>query len=112
MNPAFRATAMVATSEASTTTVSVWVELFGQARILSGCRQVEVAMPERAEAGDMATALAEACPELVGKVIREDSTGLQVSYIFNLNGTAFVDDEELHLREGDSLLLFSSQAGG
>tara|TARA_B100000949_G_C14160387_1_gene398810 strand:+ start:129 stop:440 length:312 start_codon:yes stop_codon:yes gene_type:complete len=103
---------MVATSKVSTPTVTVLVELFGQARILSGHRQVEIAVPEHADADDLAAVLALACPELLGKVMREDGSSLQDSYTFNLNGTAFVGNENLHLTAGDSLLLFSSQAGG
>ena len=92
--------------------VDVRVELFGQARILSGRRHVDVAVPSEAWPEDLATALGKACPELIGKVLREDRSGLQESYTFNLNGTAFVGDGPLHLIPGDHLLLFSSQAGG
>ncbi len=96
----------------ATTTVRVRVELFGLARLAAGRRQVEVEVPEVAAPSDIATALAEACPALVGRAIREDRTGLKDSYVFNLNGTAFVAGGPLRLRPGDSVLLFSSQAGG
>ena len=99
-------------SKASGTAVNIQIELFGQARILTGRRQVEIVMPEQAEPGDVVAALVKICPELLGKVIREDRSGLQESYTFNHNGTAFVSHERLHLKQGDSLLLFSSQAGG
>lgn len=94
------------------TTVDIQVELFGQARILTGMRSVEVAVPGHAELGDLAAAIGDACPELVGKVVREDRTGLQESYTFNLNGTSFVGEQPLRLEAGDRLLLFSSMAGG
>ena len=103
---------MVEAKQSSSPTVTLQVELFGQARILVGLRQVEIAAPWQADRAAMATALARACPQLVGKVIQDDRSGLVESYIFNLNGTAFVGDEQMQLKAGDALLLFSSQAGG
>ena len=92
--------------------VNVQVEFFGLARILSGRRQVELSVPEASESGDVVVALAETCPELVGGVLLEDRSGLRESYTFNLNGTSFICDQPMQLRTGDSILLFSSQAGG
>ena len=92
--------------------VRIQVELFGLARILSGRRQVEIAVPGEAAPRDVAAALADVCPEMVDKVIREDRSGLQMSYTLNLNGTTFVPDGPVHLEAGDTILLFSSQAGG
>lgn len=95
-----------------TTTVRVRVELFGLARLVAGRREVEIEVPEQAAPSDVAVALADACPALVGSAIREDRAGLKDSYVFNLNGAAFVAGGPLRLKPGDSLLLFSSQAGG
>ena len=92
--------------------VTIRVELFGQARIVWGHSQVEIEVPVKAEADDIVAVLAESCPELIGTAIREDRSGLQESYTFNLNGIAFVGDGPMHLKQGDNLLLFSSQAGG
>lgn len=103
---------MVQGKKAASALVNVQVELFGLARIACGRRQVELAVPEYARPGDVAAALAGACPELVGRAIREDLSGLQQSYTFNLNGTAFISDAPLRLKPGDAILLFSSQAGG
>lgn len=69
-------------------------------------------IPGAAAPADVVAALAEVCPELVGRAIREDLSGLMESYVFNLNGTKFVSSESLSLKHGDRLLLFSSQAGG
>jgi molybdopterin converting factor small subunit len=82
------------------------------ARILTGRRQVDVTVLGHARPADLASALAEVCPALVGQVILEDRSGLQQSYTLNLNGTSFVSDEQLELKSGDTVLLFSSQAGG
>ena len=103
---------MVDTTKTAPTTVDVSVELFGSARMLTGRRQAQIAVPSQATITDLVAALAERCPDLVGKVILEDRSGLLKSYIFNLNGTAFVSEEPLQLKTGDTLLLFSSQAGG
>ena len=92
--------------------VRIQVELFGLARIISGRRQVEIAVPGEAEPRHVVMALSEICPQMVGKVIREDLSGLQESYTFNLNGKTFVSDGPLNLQPSDRILLFSSQAGG
>lgn len=94
--------------------VGVSVELFGMARLACGRRRLDVRVRADATAANVARAVAAACPELVGVAIREDREGLLASYALNVNGVAFVGDDEvaLALREGDRLLLFSSQAGG
>jgi len=93
--------------------ITVRIELFGTARTVCSRRHVDVELPERTRASEMAAALAEKCPEVLGKVVLEDASGLQKSFIFNLNGTSFVDgEEELALKPGDFILLFSSLAGG
>ena len=94
------------------TLVEIQVELFGLARIVSGRRHVQVSVPGHASTRDVAAQLGEKCPELLGKVILEDHSGLQESYTLNLNGTSFVCDDQLDLKSGDTILLFSSQAGG
>ena len=73
---------------------------------------MEITIPGETTSRDAVAALAEACPEIVGHVIREDRSGLQESYVFNLNGTAFVSDGRLHVASSDTILLFSSLAGG
>jgi len=93
--------------------IVVRVELFGQARLVIGRRSVEVAVSSNSGASDLAYALAERFPDLVGKAIREDRRGLLESYTFNLNGIEFINDhDKLDLTSNDIILLFSSQAGG
>jgi molybdopterin converting factor small subunit len=93
-------------------TVKVRVELFGTPRLRAGRRQLELALPAAARCQQVIQALAEACPALVGPVLREDWSGLQDGYVFNLNGTAFLSGDTIALQPGDSLLLLSNQAGG
>ncbi len=94
------------------TLVDVRAELFGIARMVSGRSGVTLTVPERSYPGDLASALASVCPELVGPVIAADRSGLHSSYTFNINGTSFVGDGRLQLTPEDTVLLFSSQAGG
>ncbi len=96
----------------SHTPVVIRVELFGRARMLCGRTWVEVEVAPHAEVAAITSALAATCPELVGEAIRQDRTGLRDSYTFNLNGTSFMCDGPTELNAGDSVLLFSSQAGG
>jgi hypothetical protein len=90
----------------------VQAELFGIARMASGRSDVTLAVPEHSYPGDLAAAMASVCPELVGPVITGDRSGLHSSYTFNINGTSFVGDERVRLTPEDTVLLFSSQAGG
>ncbi len=69
-------------------------------------------VPSNAHVSDVVTAIAAACPALIGVALRDDLSGLLESYTLNLNAVAFIADGELTLRSGDLLLLFSSQAGG
>ena len=92
--------------------ISVKVELFGTPRLAAGRRELELVLPAETSRQEFAAVLAEACPVLVGKVILDDLTGLQEGYVLNLNGLAFWDGEVLHARDGDAVLILSSQAGG
>ena len=100
-------------SQKSLTHVKVTVELFGNARLLAGRRYVSVRLAGNCGLGDVAEAVGRDCPALVGTVVRDDQRGFLDSYTVNLNGVKFVGDG-LHqrLNDGDSLLVFSSQAGG
>ena len=92
--------------------MQVTVRLFGAAQTASGLKNVIVQVPSPATESTLAKSLAEALPELVGPVVREDLAGLQSSYTFNLNGLKFVRGGAVEIEHSDTLLLFSSQAGG
>ncbi|HEY7496507.1 MAG TPA: MoaD/ThiS family protein [Candidatus Tectomicrobia bacterium] len=102
----------MAEHRATLSLVTIQVELYGLAQLVCGRRQVAIDVLETATIADVATALAKACPALVGTIIRDDLSGLHESYILNLNGLTFVAQSCLTLQSGDTLLLFSSQAGG
>lgn len=90
----------------------ITIELFGTARLASERRRIELQVPAQASVGHLVTILAGASPALVGIALREDLSGLLESYVLNVNGTEFVEGDELTLRDGDTLMLFSSLAGG
>ena len=96
----------------STATVTVRVELFGTPRIRTGRRQVELSIPQPANRGRLIAALVQECPALVGHGLKEDLTGLEDGFAFNLNGLTFPGESDFILAQGDSVLLISSQAGG
>ena len=98
--------------EATTRRFDVNIELFGTARMACGQRRVHMEVFKDSSLEDIIKTLSEIHPELVGTAIREDLTGLMESYIFNLNGTEFLSDDRLFFNQGDTLMLFSSQAGG
>ncbi len=92
--------------------VTVRVELFGHARTVAGVRDVKIALPPESSASDLAAALAAALPSLVSTALDEDGANLLSSYTANLNGLLFMGNEPIPISAGDSIFLFSSQAGG
>ncbi len=92
--------------------MTIQVELFGLAQLACGRRQLTCDVPYDATLADIVVALAAVCPALVGLAIRHDLSGLYDSYVLNVNGLQFIAQERVYLQPGDTLLLFSSQAGG
>ena len=88
------------------------IELFGLARLAAGVPEVSLPLPGPVTLSRAVRFLAEACPALVGKAIREDGGALMDGYVLNLNGLSFVDDPSAMVSPGESLLLLSDQAGG
>ncbi len=92
--------------------VTVRVELFGHARAVAGVSDVHLDLSPEASASDLAVALASALPALVSTALDEDGAALLSSYTANVNGIVFMGDEPVSISHGDSIYLFSSQAGG
>ena len=84
------------------------VELFGVPRLLAGRRSLPVA---GASLRDVAAALAEACPALVGPVIDRETGWLGRGYVFVVDET-FTNDPATTLGPNAAVLLVSSVAGG
>ena len=92
--------------------VVVRVELFGYARTVSGVRHLKLALPPRSGASDLAAALADALPSLLSVALEDDGSDFLSSYTANLNGLAFIGDDTVRISTGDTIFVFSSQAGG
>ena len=99
-------------SRPKTTRIRVTVELFGWARSAAGTSEVEVFIPAESASADLAGALASAVPELKGVAVVDDGSDLMPSYTANVSGLQFITDTPTVIRRGDTIFLFSSQAGG
>ena len=92
--------------------VLVNVELFGTSRILVGTQSAKLCLPTKCDLTAVVESLAQSFPDLCGQVIDQNKTKLMESYTLNQNGGVFLDEGNLTFNPGDTLLLFSSQAGG
>jgi molybdopterin converting factor small subunit len=84
------------------------VELFGVPRMVVGHRRLQVCGDSL---GAVATALGEACPELLGRVIDAETGWLLSGYTFVVS-ERFTTDRDQRLESGMTVLLVSSVAGG
>jgi molybdopterin converting factor small subunit len=92
--------------------VSVTVELFGVARLITKTRSVALSLPEEASLADLLTALAARLPILVGRVIEARGAALVQGYACNLNGLNFVRSPSARINSGDKVFILSADAGG
>ncbi len=89
-------------------TKGIEVELFGVPRMVVGRRRLRVSGDSL---GAVATALGEACPDLIGRVIDAETGWLLNGYTFVV-AERFTTDREHSLEPGMTVLLVSSVAGG
>jgi molybdopterin converting factor small subunit len=92
--------------------VEITVELFGQAQLIANQKEIKIQIAKISNINNIAKILANNCSSLIGPVIKENAVELQSSYIANLNGATFLTKNSFELRDGDRILIFSSQAGG
>ncbi len=90
--------------------ISVSVELFGVARMLTKTRSVSLDLNHGATLAEVFSALAEKLPALVGRVL--GSEGLINGYACNINGLNFVRTPDARIRSGDKIFILSADAGG
>lgn len=92
--------------------IDIKVELFGQARIIAGCQEIDISVPVNTIVSDIAGILGKKYPSLIGKVLENNGSKLLDSYTLNINGKTFVSDGSVGIEPNDIILIFSSQAGG
>lgn len=92
--------------------VDCTVELFGVARMLTGMRDINLALRPGATIGDVFAALADKLPSLSGRVISADGTRLIDGYACNVNGLEFVRSADAPVKAGDNIAIMSADAGG
>jgi molybdopterin converting factor small subunit len=83
------------------------IEFYGIPRLRAGTAVVQL---EASTVGEALHALGRMCPSLEGSVLSGGSVH-EVCKI-SLNGERFISDPSTHLRDGDTLLLLSADAGG
>jgi molybdopterin-guanine dinucleotide biosynthesis protein A len=93
-------------------TLACTVELFGVAQMTAKTRQIALTLPAPATVAQVYRALAEKLPALNGSVIAADGEGLAEGYACNVNGLQFVRSMSAPVNDGDSIALFSADAGG
>ena len=91
--------------------VRITIRLFGTARQATGVTKISIRVPFNSSENQLASLIRQSVPALAGPVIDQETHALKSSHTFNLNGVEFIDGH-VELREGDEILLFSSQAGG
>lgn len=84
------------------------IELYAQARLLAGRREVAVT---GATLGEALRQLAAAHPALVGTVLEADGE-LTPAFTANVNGRRFSRDPDEPLDGSDEVLIISSLSGG
>ena len=90
--------------------ISVSVELFGVARMLSKTRSLSLNLKEGATLRQVFSALGDQLPVLVGRVL--NSEGLINGYACNINGLNFVRAPDAKVSSGDKIFILSADAGG
>ncbi len=88
------------------------VQLFGLPREITELQKVEVGLKDRANLGDVITALRREIPALEGRVIRTGENRLMEHYAFNINGRFYLNDKEVQLQDGDRVALLTLATGG
>ena len=73
---------------------------------------VEVELPDGAGVLDIISALRRKVPALEGPVIRDGENRLHDTFGFNINGRFYLTDDELEIREGDSIALLTLATAG
>lgn len=88
------------------------VEMFGMPHEITGLREVEVSLSEKASLADLIATLRQIVPALDGRVIQAGEDRLIDSYGFNFKGQFYFDDGQVQLDDGDHVIIITITTGG
>tara|TARA_B100000029_G_scaffold235772_1_gene232904 strand:+ start:8125 stop:8412 length:288 start_codon:yes stop_codon:yes gene_type:complete len=92
--------------------INIKIEFFGRARMLSELNSFETTVNKEITKKELIPLIAKKYPKLIGEIIQENKCELKKSYNIGINGIKNPSENELNLNNNDSILIFSSQAGG
>lgn len=92
--------------------INIKIEFFGRARLILGINSFQITVNEKITQKELIFLVAKTYPKLIGEIIEENKLNLKKSYNMGINGIKNPSENELNLNNNDSILIFSSQAGG
>ena len=92
--------------------INIKIEFFGRARMILGLNSFEITVNKKITKEELISLIAKKYPKLIGEIIEENKFNLKKSYNIGINGIKNPSENELNLKNNDSILIFSSQAGG
>ena len=92
--------------------INIKIEFFGRARLILGFNSFQISVNEKITKKELILLISKKYPKLIGEIIEENKLNLKKSYNMGINGIKNPSENELNLNNNDSILIFSSQAGG
>jgi len=92
--------------------INIKIEFFGRARLILGFNSFQITVNEKITKKELILLISKKYPKLIGEIIEENKLNLKKSYNMGINGIKNPSENELNLNNNDSILIFSSQAGG
>ena len=92
--------------------IKIKIEFFGRVRMILGFNSFEITVNKEITKEELISLIAKKYPKLIGEIIEENKSNLKKSYNIGINGIKNPSENELNLKNYDSILIFSSQAGG
>ena len=92
--------------------INIKIEFYGSARQKLGLNSFEIKENEKITKKELISLIGKKYPKLIGEIIEENKSNLKKSYNIGINGIKNPSENELNLKNNDSILIFSSQAGG
>ncbi len=94
--------------------MQVHIEFLGLSRLVTGEKEIALALEKETTFYDIVQMLAQAYPALVGNVIQPDLKTLQAPNIFNINARRMIQKSQMGSSpdDNDRIILMSMSAGG